>query len=257
MKKKINILWTGGLDSSYRVLELSQQEVTVQPYYLASVNPSTQYELKAITELTEAILKRPQTKCDLLPLIVVNAEQIKPNDAITKAWERLFEKTQLGSQYDFIARFAAQYNLVLELGIEKDPHESTIQRCMEENGGAIYSKEDAHVKAHIESEDMRLVFENMRFPLPLFEMTKQDEIAQYKAWHAEEVLSKVWFCYHPVDGKPCGLCDPCKTYIEVGLGSMIPKNRLRLYKFRKNHVAMFDSLKSFKRKLKGLKKAFK
>ena len=137
MKKKINILWTGGLDSTYRVLELSQQDVTIQPYYLASVNPSTQYELKAITELTEAILKRPETKGELLPLIVVNAEQIKPNDAITKAWERLHEMSHLGSQYDFIARFAAQYNLVLELGIEKDPHESTIQRCIMANGGAM------------------------------------------------------------------------------------------------------------------------
>ena len=260
MKPKINILWTGGLDSTYRVLELSQQDVTIQPYYLASVNPSTQYELNAITELTESILKRPETKCELLPLIVVNAEQIKPNDAITKAWERLHEMSHLGSQYDFIARLAAQYNLVLELGIEKDPHESTIQRCIMANGGAMREGSSfggGYITANCESKDMCLVFENMRFPLPLFDMTKQDEIAQYKLWHAEEVLSKVWFCYHPVDGKPCGLCDPCKTYIEVGLGSMIPKNRLRLYKFRKNHAAMFDSLKSYKRKLKGLKKAFK
>lgn len=257
MKKKINILWTGGLDSTYRVLELSQQDVTIQPYYLASVNPSTQYELNAISELSEAIKKRPQTKCELLTPVVVYADQIKPNDAITKAWERLYEKTQLGSQYDFIARFAAQYNLVLELGIEKDPLESTIQRCLDGNGGAIYSKEEGHVKAHIESEDMRLVFENMRFPLPLFEMTKQDEVAQYKAWHAEEVLSKVWFCYHPVDGKPCGLCDPCKTYIEVGLGSLIPKNRLRLYYLRKNHQVVYNAMQGTKRMLKGIKKIIK
>lgn len=252
MKKKVNILWTGGLDSTYRVLELSQQDVTIQPYYLASVNPSTQYELKAITELTEAILKRSQTKCELLPLIVVNAEQIKPNESITHAWERLYEKTELGSQYDFIARFAAQYHLELELGIEKDPHGSTIQRCMKMYGGAIYSKEEGLVKAHIESEDMRLVFENMRFPLPLFEMTKQDEIALYKAWHAEEVLSRVWFCYRPVDGRPCGLCDPCKTYIEVGLESMIPKNRLRLYKLRNKYTRFFYALKNIKRWIRNI-----
>jgi len=257
MKKKINILWTGGLDSTYRVLELSQQDVTIQPYYLASVNPSTQYELNAISELLDAIKKRPQTKCELLNPIVVPSDQIKPNEAISKAWKRLYEKTHLGSQYDFIARFAAQYNLVLELGIEKDPLESTIQRCLDEKGGAIYSKEDMVMLAHIEDEDMRLVFQNMRFPLPLFEMTKQDEIAQYKAWHAEEVLSKIWFCYRPVDGKPCGLCDPCKTYIEVGLESMIPKNRLRLYFLRKNHPVVFNAIRGTKHILKSIKKIIK
>ena len=56
--RKINILWTGGLDSTYRILELSMQDVTIQPYYLASVNPSTKYEIRAIEELTEIIKKK-------------------------------------------------------------------------------------------------------------------------------------------------------------------------------------------------------
>lgn len=223
--KKINILWTGGLDSTFRVLELSMQEVEIQPYYLSSVNPSTNLEIGAITKLSELIAKRQETRCKLLPLIVVDANQIDPNEAISNAWERLHNKTHLGSQYDHIARFAAQNDLILELGIEKDPHESTIQRCMELNGGVIYNKDEGYAIACCESEDMRLVFSNMRFPLPLFGMTKQDEIEQYKKWHADEILNNIWFCYRPVNGKPCGLCDPCKTYIEVGLDYMIPKNR--------------------------------
>lgn len=252
MKKKINILWTGGLDSTYRVLELSTQEVTIQPYYLASVNPSAEREIQTIHELTEAIKCRKETKCELLPVKVVDGATIAPNEAIYQAWVHLYEKTQLGSQYEFIARFAAQHNLVLELGIEKDPHESTIQRCFELNGGCVVDGD--HVKANCETEDMRLMFSNMRFPLPLFEMTKQDEIAKYKEYHAEEVLSKIWFCYHPVNGKPCGLCDPCKTYIEVGLGSMIPRKRLMLYYFRKYFGWIFQSARSLKRWLKSLRK---
>ncbi len=252
MKKQINILWTGGLDSTYRVLELSTQDVTIQPYYLASVNPDTEREIQAIHELTEIILRRPEAKCELHPVKVVYADSIAPDEAITSAWEKLHRASHLGSQYEFIARFAAQNNLVLELGIEKDPHESTIWRCLELNGGAIV-KED-YVMANCESEDMRLMFSNMRFPLPLFEMTKQDEIAKYKEWHAEEVLSKIWFCYHPVNGKPCGLCDPCKTYIEVGLGSMIPRKRLILYWLRKNFAEVFQSLRNVKHWVRDLRK---
>lgn len=241
---KVNILWTGGLDSTYRILELSMQEVVIQPYYLASVNPSTQYELRAIVDLVEIILKRSQTRCQLLPLIVVHADQIAPNAEITKALENLHETTRLGSQYDFIARFAFQYNLIIELGIEKDPHESTIQRCIEKNGGALI--QDGYVVANCEYADMQLVFSNMRFPLPLFEMTKQDEINQYKKLQAEGILDKIWFCYRPVNGKPCGLCDPCTTYIEVGLDAMIPPHRLRLYRFRKNNMALFQFLRKIK-----------
>ena len=248
--KKINILWTGGLDSTYRVLELSMREVEIQPYYLSSVNPSTQLEISAISKLSELIKKRTETRCNLLPMIVVDADHIAPNEDITKAWERLHEKTHLGSQYDWIARFASQYNLVLELGIEKDPHESTIQRCIEANGGG--GIRDNYFIANFDSEEMRLVFSNMRFPLPLFEMTKQDEIEQYKKWHAEDILNNIWFCYRPVNGKPCGLCDPCKTYIEVGLDSMIPKNRLFLYNLRKNNATLFQFLKNLKRRLKSI-----
>lgn len=250
MKTKINILWTGGLDSTFRILELSKQEVTIQPYYLASVNPSTEHELNAIEDLTKIIKQRVETKCELLPCIVVDALKIAPNEAISKAWEQLHHQSHLGSQYEFIARFAAQNNLVLELGIEKDPHESTIQRCLELNGGGLLKQ--GYVIANCEQEHMNLVFSNMRFPLPLFEMTKQDEIEMFMKWDAEDVLDRIRFCYSPINGKPCGLCDPCKTYIEVGLSNMIPTHRLLLYKLRKNNVALFQLLKRLKRNMRKL-----
>ena len=251
MKERINILWTGGLDSTYRVLELSQTEVIIQPYYLAYVNPSTQYEINAIKKITEELIKRPETKCTLLPLIVVQASRIKANEEITTAWNKLHDLYQLGSQYDWIARFAHQNDLTLELGIEKDFQESTILRCLSNTGGYSILNEEVMVSDN-GTKEAKLVFKNMRFPLPLFNMTKEDEIAQFKKWGAEDILNLTWFCYRPVNGKPCGLCDPCKTYIEVGLGCRIPKNRLRLYYFRKHYPVMFKSVRDIKHKGKLL-----
>lgn len=253
MTRKINILWTGGLDSTYRVLELSREDVIIQPYYLSSVNPSTQYEIKAISELTEIIINRPETKAHFLPIIIVQTSQIKPDESITAAWEKLHQISSLGSQYDWIARFADQNNLTLELGIEKDPCESTIVRCLSNCGGVVV-EDQQYVKSSCSTDESKLVFQNMRFPLPLYNMTKKDEIAQYKAWHAEDVLSKIWFCYRPVNGKPCGLCDPCKTYIEVGVSYMIPTFRLMLYNLRKKNRKLFDSLKSLKHSIQSLLK---
>ena len=252
MKDIVNILWTGGLDSTYRVLELSQKDVTIQPYYLAYVNPSTQYEINAIKQITEELLKRPETKCTLRPLIIVQTSKIEPNAEITAAWEKLHELYRLGSQYDWIARFAEQNDLTLELGIEKDDKESTILRCLSNCGGYSFLNDEEVMVSDKGTEEAKLVFKNMRFPLPLFNMTKVDEIAKFKEWGADSILNRTWFCYRPVDGKPCGLCDPCKTYIEVGLADRIPKNRLALYYFRKRHPHLFNSIRNLKHRIKRL-----
>ncbi len=250
--KKVNILWTGGLDSTFRVMELSYMDVTIQPYYLASVNPSTQYEINAIKQISKEILKRPETKCILLPVIIVWTSQINDNEEITSAWSRLHDLYKLGSQYDWIARFAEQNELVLELGIEKDFQESTIVRCLLNSGGYSILNDKEVVVSDTGTEEAKRVFKNMRFPLPLFNMTKKDEIVQYKKWGAEDILNLTWFCYRPVHGKPCGLCDPCRTYIEVGLGDHIPKDRLRLYYFRKRFPRIFHFLRSLSHKCKFL-----
>lgn len=42
----ISILWTGGWDSTYRVVELSRQKVTIQPIYILDPKrESANYEL--------------------------------------------------------------------------------------------------------------------------------------------------------------------------------------------------------------------
>ena len=33
-KRIVNIFWTGGLDSTFRIVELSQRQCTIQPYYI-------------------------------------------------------------------------------------------------------------------------------------------------------------------------------------------------------------------------------
>ena len=48
------ILWTGGWDSTFRVIELSRKNVVIQPIYvLDSGRKSTDYELKAIDKIIQ------------------------------------------------------------------------------------------------------------------------------------------------------------------------------------------------------------
>ena len=99
----VKILWTGGFDSSCRMVQLSKYPVTVQPYYLRDNRVSEQKELEAIAAITSDIENHPETKCIILPLIQFNVADIKPDPEITEGYRRIRDLTGLGSQYDWLA----------------------------------------------------------------------------------------------------------------------------------------------------------
>lgn len=114
----VRILWTGGFDSSFRMIQLSRMNVTIQPYYLSDNRASENNELTAIQEITSDIVSHPGTKCTILPLIKLDVSDVEPDEEITKAYQRLREETAIGSQYDWLARFAKTVPN-LELCLEK------------------------------------------------------------------------------------------------------------------------------------------
>lgn len=134
-KKTVNILWTGGYDSTFRMIQLSKLEIDVQPYYICFNKESDQNELKAIEEITKDIKSHSETRCSILPLIQYQASAITANKSISSAHKRLSGKSFLANQYDSLARFALQENLHdLELSLEK-ADTSTAQSCINNSGG--------------------------------------------------------------------------------------------------------------------------
>ena len=73
--KNISIFWTGGYDSTFRVVQLSRCEITIQPIYLSDNRKSEKNELMAIEEITSMLKKHPQTKANFLPLKIVDINQ--------------------------------------------------------------------------------------------------------------------------------------------------------------------------------------
>jgi len=73
-KALVKVLWTGGFDSTYRMVELSRHDVIVQPYYLSDkIRRSKNLELRAMSEISEDIENDPGTRCRILPLIINKA----------------------------------------------------------------------------------------------------------------------------------------------------------------------------------------
>jgi hypothetical protein len=103
------------------MVQLSKYNVVIQPYYLYdNGRPSTKNELKAIADITEDIEEHHETQCKILPLIICNTSDVKPDQTITDAYYRLYETTSIGSQYDWLSRFSKEHGNDIELCLEQD-----------------------------------------------------------------------------------------------------------------------------------------
>lgn len=115
----INILWTGGLDSTFRMCELSRADVTIQPYYLIdSGRKSVSFELKAMKRIIKILRESPDTKATINDVKTIPVATLEKNDKVAQAQKYLSDKYGLGSQYEFLANFTKTYGLKLEVGLE-------------------------------------------------------------------------------------------------------------------------------------------
>lgn len=238
MKNKlVNILWTGGLDSSFRVIELSQMEVTIQPYYIVDpVRKSLKYELRAIKRITDIIRKHSRTKAVLLDLIKITTADILPNVSIANAFNELHSKYVIGHQYELIARYAIQNNLRFEMSLEKSDRSKAVNCILSET--ELVNFQDGEYKvlrlnSGKSSRESILIFSNIDFPLSLWQITKKEEIDRLVELGHRDTIKYTWFCHFPVFGMPCGHCNPCRDSIKEGLAFRVPiKGRLLYYIYK-------------------------
>ena len=223
----INILWTGGLDSTCRVAELSRQPIIIQPYYiLDNDRKSIDKELTSIRRITSAIKSDKSTKCQLNDIITIEKSSIPKNEKITKAYLILKEKYSLGSQYDWLARFASDKNILLEMGLEKNPTGKAFLtitgECtlVEEKFDGI---EEFRIDLQKSSDEAIAIFKNLRFPSRLWETDKVGEVELMKSLGLGHLILLTWFCHRPVLGMTCGHCNPCKDALNEGMAWRVSK----------------------------------
>ncbi len=232
-RQKVKILWTGGFDSTFRMVQLSRLKVDIQPYYVTDERKSEELELKAISAITKDIVNHPETKCVVHPLIIYKTSDIEPDKLLTESYNKLYKKNLLGSQYDWLGRFAKMVP-GLELCLEKSDT-SKAYKCILANGRVLKVKDKALSHYIIDENnsdpDFYRVFKNYRLPYPLFTITKLQMVEEFKRLGFEDTMTKTWFCHSPFKEEPCGVCNPCKSVIEEGLAFRIPPQGLKRYKY--------------------------
>jgi hypothetical protein len=221
----VKLFWTGGWDSTYRLLDLVLvQGRQVQPYYLIDTHlrRSAGFEIRTMQTM------RDELASDLIaPTVYRHIDDIAPNPSLTEKWARLRAKQYVGTQYDWFARFAAQEGLDgIEMGIVRGGGIAVglLGEYVERDGDAKVLRSD--VPADLE------IFRPFRFPL--FDLSKLDMRAAADRGGFRHLLERTWFCVTPTArGLPCGMCRPCRVARKAGMARRIPvRGHARYYRRR-------------------------
>ena len=206
--KYYNVLWTGGWDSTFMVVYLlvNSSMGGIRPYYILDDDrKSFEYELKAIEKISKKLAEIP-FPATLEPLHIIKKGEILPDNKITDAWKRLNNQYGIGSQYDWLSRLAKQESINLCLGIENGPR-SLFLKMFKNSGLTIDDNNWQLAYPSNEGSDITTVFKYFQFPIINFtEIKMMDWLKEHNLMN---IMNDIWFCHQPINGKPCGMCNPC------------------------------------------------
>jgi hypothetical protein len=252
-----NLLWTGGWDSTFRLLQsLIIQRNTVQPHYILDVHRhSLRNELLAMHLIkTEVFKKFPFTRELLLPTILTIKTEINISDETKRAFKDLPEIP--GTQYLWISSYCEISGISnLELGIEKDlegqrfnfiiKHLKKISR----EGQTVFILDEKYK----ETPFYRLFH---HYVFPLADISREEMLEIAIKYEFVSIMNLTWFCHTPLsNGEPCGVCIPCTQLFHGFSKNRLPKRAKFRYFFRYflNPVLMNEDYPGIYNKLKKIK----
>jgi hypothetical protein len=222
----VNMFWTGGWDSTFRLLQaILLEKREVQPYYIIDhLRQSAGLEVYTMEVIRESILKNyPGLESYLHPTFYHNQEHIEPDEIVTDAWNRLNTHFHVGSQYEWLQRFSRQFDLnSIDVALFKDPNGSKSPLFRQWYNAFINHQPlpDSPYQKEI-TEDLSTLFEGFNFPVMSLKKTEMLEIAREKNWMP--FMKHTRFCHRPkVHISPCGICKPCRQVSVDGMEWRIP-----------------------------------
>ena len=268
--KTYNICWSGGVDSTFVITQLSQFAVVIHPFYIKgqTFRLSEPQELEAIASIRELLLRDSRTKAEILPPEVIekNDPRLKNREAI-KAHRRVYMhllqkyKEELGGslppagsiqtyadnaffppQDIAIASLSKYFDTGIEMGLTCDDMKMPVYKLFSlKKVRDEYTKRDLMCVDENANPDMYFLFHNIRFPVVGQGMHKEDLWKWYADNHYLQVRSKTIFCQNPVaheDGtwEPCGACQTCIAVIHENVIEPFTEAGLARYRdYEENH----------------------
>lgn len=234
----VHLLWTGGWDSTFRLLQLVLlHRVPVVPHYLEdATRASTTIELETMARIGDHLRAAyPHTRALLQPLRIASVANVAGDAEIDDALQAIREKVFIGSQYSWLPAYCKHGAISdMELGVHVDDKVQALLRSFaiefEHPGGFRSVRVDPR---HAGSAEFTL-FRYFSFPLFRIDKVGIGREAEAEGWSA--IMDMTWFCHTPVRGRPCGICAPCVYTIEEGLAHRVPPARRVLSYFYRRFV---------------------
>ena len=238
-RNTVNLLFTGGWDSTFRFLQLAQYDIDVQPVYIIDKGRNgRKYELIAMEKIIK--LARERFKANILDIKFYDRDEILQDYAdedISKAFRYLHETYHLGTQYEWFALLCKKLEMTMESAVVHQYH-GKVEESIETEGEFRQLSDDIlpdrWIAVSKQGDDkIDLIFG--RLILPVIRLTKEDEMkmAEENGWL--DIMKLTWFCHSPINGEPCGLCSPCDDAMNTGMQWRMPP----MSQFRYRHKLFF------------------
>ncbi len=237
-RNKVELFWTSGWDSTYRLVELSREDVIVEPIYITEMGrESESIEIERHSIILNELRKKKETKATLLPVRYVRQSEIPQNIDISNAFNFIRNEVGLGVQYEILALYAAM-NPGIEIGSEGgEPGTLRMTRALCEFGGMEIKGNEFTLHPDKATTEGRLVLGNMKYPIiDKPETVMRDNIVK---WGYEDIMSHIWFCHNPINGRQCGLCRACEVKMETQMEFLLDEDAQKRYRIRERLRKLF------------------
>lgn len=211
----VDLFWTGGWDSTFRLIQLLDEGYTVQPHYIKDNDRrSTCREIEAMEEIRSLLINKYEFGNTLLSTLISEKNQINNNPEIDDAYLSAINICYIGEQYRWLPKYCK------DKGIEKIEFSVQNNSFIRENYRNSNYPYDP-------------LFNRLEFPLINSSKKSMKDWCDKRGYF--EVIEKSWFCHNPTKkGKACGRCNPCIIVVEEGLGYRLPPSAKIRYFLRIN-----------------------
>ena len=246
--KRINLLFTGGWDSTFRLCQLSFLDVEVQPVYVCIKDHEDRTNYKKEIQAQDTILamlrQKKETKAKLLDPVRLSEEDLPKDSLFEAAFDKWAKTEKIPGQLRYLGRLPLLYP-DLEYCCEgptlkrrqQGYKKGKTQVFLEENGFRFKIREDGYADIDTSKADPDLKRLWGGFSLPILGITETDMVPYIKKWGYEDVFKETWTCDFDGD-KACGVCHNCNTkwasgLMSLGVQNLFPPSSIRNHQIQK------------------------
>lgn len=241
--KHVNILWTGGWDSTFRLCQLSRMDgVEVQPvyFYKEGVSDRTNWkkEIQAQNTLLPLLRQKEATKACILNPIRLTEKDLPQSKNFDQAFEKWKSSPLMPGQLHFLGKLPMLFPK-LEYCIEGPTLKrrqqgfklGKTQVFLEEHGFRFHFRPDGYADMDTSQADPELKLLWGGFTFPILGITEMAMVPIIRSWGYEALFKHTWTCDHNGD-EPCGICHNCETKWASGLKNFFPPSAIRNHEIK-------------------------